>query len=74
MHKVRMPLLLFLNYTNRICPGYITYVQYLPDYNFALALQVNEDSSHNNFSLKKYFNTIKKVVLINNEPTSGKRG
>lgn len=55
-------------------PGYITYVQYLPDYNIALALQVNDDSSHENFSLKKYFNTIRKVVLNNNEPTSGKRG
>lgn len=53
-------------------PGYITYVQYLPDYNIALALQVNDDSSHDNFSLKKYFNTIKKVVLNHNYPTSGK--
>jgi len=44
-------------------PGYITYLQYLPDYNIALALQVNNDSSHDNFSLKKYFNTIKKVVI-----------
>lgn len=44
-------------------PGYITYVQYLPDCNIAFALQVNDDSSHENFSLKKYFNTIKKVVL-----------
>ena len=54
-------------------PGYITYVQYLPDYNIALALQVNDDSSHDNFSLKKYFNTIKKVVLNHNDPPSGKR-
>ncbi len=54
-------------------PGYITYVQYLPDYNIALALQVNDDSSHDNFSLKKYFNTIKKVVLNHSYPTSGKR-
>ena len=53
-------------------PGYITYVQYLPDYNIALALQVNDDSSHDNFSLKEYFNTIKKVVLSHNYPTSGK--
>lgn len=53
-------------------PGYITYVQYLPEYNIALALQVNDDSSHENFSLKKYFNTIKKVVLNHNYPTSVK--
>ena len=54
-------------------PGYITYVQYLPDYNIALALQVNDDSSHENFSLKKYFNTIKKVVLNHSNPTSENR-
>lgn len=53
-------------------PGYITYVQYLPDYDIALALQVNDDSSHDNFSLKEYFNTIKQVVLNHNYPTSGK--
>jgi D-alanyl-D-alanine carboxypeptidase len=53
-------------------PGYITYVQYLPGYNIALALQVNDDSSHDNFSLKEYFNTIKQVVLNHNYPTSGK--
>lgn len=47
-------------------PGYITYVQYLPDYDIAFALQVNDDSSHDDFSLKKYFNTIKKVVLNQN--------
>lgn len=44
-------------------PGYITYVQYLPAYSIALALQVNDDSSHEDFSLKEYFNTVKKVVL-----------
>jgi len=53
-------------------PGYITYVQYLPGYNLALAFQVNDDSSHDNFSLKAYFNTIRKVVLNHNYPTSGK--
>lgn len=53
-------------------PGYITYVQYLPDYNIAFALQVNDDSSHDNFSLKKYFNTIRKVVLDHNFPASVK--
>lgn len=54
-------------------PGYITYVQYLPGYNIAFAFQVNDDSSHDNFSLKKYFNTIKKVVLNHSYPTSVKR-
>jgi D-alanyl-D-alanine carboxypeptidase len=44
-------------------PGYITYLQYLPDNKIALAFQVNDDSSHDNFSLKEYFNTIKKIVL-----------
>ncbi|MDX9947278.1 MAG: serine hydrolase domain-containing protein [Bacteroidales bacterium] len=53
-------------------PGYITYVQYLPEFKIALALQVNDDSSHDKFSLKEYFNTIKKVVLDHNYPTSGK--
>ena len=43
-------------------PGYITFVQYLPGYNIAIAFQVNDDSSHDNFSLKAYFNTIRKVV------------
>jgi D-alanyl-D-alanine carboxypeptidase len=51
-------------------PGYITYVQYLPDYKIALALQVNDDSSHGNFSLKQYFNTIKKVVLTHYKPAT----
>ncbi len=54
-------------------PGYITFVQYLPEYNITLALQVNDDSSHDNFSLKEYFNTIKQVVLNHNFATSGKR-
>jgi len=54
-------------------PGYITYVQYLPGYNIALALQVNDDSSHENFSLKEYFNTIKQVVLNHNSPISGSK-
>jgi len=54
-------------------PGYITYVQYVPGYNIALAFQVNDDSSHDNFSLKDYFNTIKKVVLDHNSSTSEKR-
>jgi D-alanyl-D-alanine carboxypeptidase len=54
-------------------PGYITYVQYLPDFNIAIALQVNDDSSHDNFSLKEYFNTIKKVVLNQYYPTFEKQ-
>ena len=55
------------------CPGYITYVQYLPDYKIALAMQVNDDSSHENFSLKEYFNTIKQVVVNHNSTTSGRK-
>lgn len=51
-------------------PGYITYIQYLPDYRIALAFQVNSDSSHGDFSLKEYFNTIKKAVLNNSLPVS----
>lgn len=54
-------------------PGYITYLQYLPGYNIALALQVNDDTSHDNFSLKEYFNTIKQVVLNHNSTTSGSK-
>lgn len=53
-------------------PGYITYAQYLPDYKISLAMQVNDDSSHDNFSLKEYFNTIKQVVLDHSDPASGK--
>jgi D-alanyl-D-alanine carboxypeptidase len=52
-------------------PGYITYLQYLPDHKIALAFQVNSDSSHRDFSLKKYFNTVKEVVLNNSLPVSG---
>ncbi len=55
-------------------PGYITYVQYLPDNRIALALQVNDDSSHDNFSLKEYFNTIKKVVMSHSLPAAGNAG
>jgi D-alanyl-D-alanine carboxypeptidase len=53
-------------------PGYITCLQYIPEYNIALAFQVNDDSSHSSFLLKEYFNTIKKVVLNHNYPVSGK--
>ncbi len=53
-------------------PGYITYLQYLPDYDIALALQVNDDSSHENFSLKEYFNTVKKLVLNHSLPVNVK--
>ena len=44
-------------------PGYITYVQYLPDYDLSIAFQFNDDGSHSNFSMKSYFNTIKSIVL-----------
>lgn len=54
-------------------PGYITYLQYIPEYGIAIAMQVNDDSSHSNFSLKEYFNTIKEIVLNHTYPVSGKR-
>jgi len=44
-------------------PGYITFVQYLPQWDMAMACQFNEDSSHENRSLKRFFNKLKKVVL-----------
>lgn len=44
-------------------PGYITYMQYIPKYDIAFAIQFNDDSSHENFSMKTFFNTLKKVVL-----------
>lgn len=54
-------------------PGYITYLQYIPEYGIAIAMQVNDDSSHSNFSLKEYFNTIKEIVLNHTYPVSGKK-
>lgn len=44
-------------------PGYITYLQYLPDYDIAIALQYNTDSFSQNFSMVRFFNAIKKDVL-----------
>lgn len=44
-------------------PGYITYIQYIPNYKIAIALQFNNDASHENFSMKSYFNTIKKAII-----------
>ena len=38
----------------------------------AIAFQVYDDSSHDNFSLKAYFNTIRKVVSDHN-PSAAKR-
>jgi hypothetical protein len=46
-------------------PGYITFVQYLPQLDIAFACQFNEDSSHENLSMKRFFNTLKKVVVDN---------
>lgn len=44
-------------------PGYIAYVQYIPKYNIAFAIQFNDDSSHDNYTMKKFFNTIKSKVI-----------
>jgi D-alanyl-D-alanine carboxypeptidase len=44
-------------------PGYITYIQYIPKYGIAIALQFNNDASHENFSMKSYFNSIKKAII-----------
>jgi len=46
-------------------PGYITYVQYIPKYDIAFAFQFNDDSSHENFSMKSFFNSIKNEVIEN---------
>ena len=48
-------------------PGYITYVQYLPKYDISFAFQFNDDSSHENYSMKIFFNELKKIVLENYE-------
>lgn len=65
----------FIGETNEIiyyghtgfAPGYITYVQYIPKYDIAFAFQFNDDSSHDNYSMKNYFNTIKNLVLVDFE-------
>ena len=44
-------------------PGYITYMQYIPEYGISIAFQFNSDASHENFSMKLYFNTIKKAII-----------
>ena len=46
-------------------PGYITYVQYIPKYDIALAFQFNDDSTHLNYSMKNFFNTLKNNVIEN---------
>jgi len=52
-------------------PGYITYIQYIPKYDIAFAFQFNNDSSHDNYSMKNYFNTIKNLVLVGFEKKIG---
>jgi D-alanyl-D-alanine carboxypeptidase len=47
------------------CPGYITYLQYLPDSGIAFAFQFNNDGSHGDFSMKEFFNELKTIVLQN---------
>jgi D-alanyl-D-alanine carboxypeptidase len=44
-------------------PGYLTFVQYLPDSGIAIALQVNSDSPHRSLSTTALFNSIKNDVL-----------
>ncbi len=44
-------------------PGYITYIQYIPKYRIAIAIQFNSDASHENFSMKSYFNDIKRTII-----------
>jgi D-alanyl-D-alanine carboxypeptidase len=44
-------------------PGYITFMQYIPKYGIAIAIQFNNDGSHDNFSMKSYFNNIKKAII-----------
>lgn len=43
-------------------PGYITIMQYLPDYDLAMAFQINTDSLHGDPS-KIIFNDLKAIVL-----------
>jgi D-alanyl-D-alanine carboxypeptidase len=44
-------------------PGYITFVQYLPQFDIAFACQFNKDNSHDNISMKTFFNSLKNVVI-----------
>lgn len=44
-------------------PGYLTYIQYIPSLDIAIAFQFNNDSSHENFSMKSYFNIIKNTLI-----------
>lgn len=44
-------------------PGYRTYVQYLPECDIAIALQINTDNPKNNFSIKDLFNRLKEIIV-----------
>lgn len=44
-------------------PGYITFVQYLPEYGVSVAMQFNSDASHNELYMKESFNSIKIKIL-----------
>jgi D-alanyl-D-alanine carboxypeptidase len=44
-------------------PGYITYVQYLPDSGTAIAFQFNCDNPHRSASIDNFFNSLKRIAL-----------
>jgi D-alanyl-D-alanine carboxypeptidase len=46
-------------------PGYITIVQYIPEYGISIAFQFNTDGPERGFSPDRFFNVLKKVVLEN---------
>jgi D-alanyl-D-alanine carboxypeptidase len=46
-------------------PGYITYVQFLPETGISIALQFNCDGPHRSVSINDFFNSLKKTVLMN---------
>lgn len=46
-------------------PGYITYVQYMPDSGIAIAFQFNCDNPHRGASIDNFFNSLKRIVLGN---------
>lgn len=46
-------------------PGYITFVQYLPEYGISIAMQFNDDRSHNETYMKVFFNKLKSDILSN---------
>ena len=45
-------------------PGYITFVQYIPEFGVSLAMQFTSDASHTDVYMKQFFNTLKETILI----------